>query len=674
MKKWIIEICNKILWGRYIIALFLLIVGVSLELHGSSISNWDNYGVSETVSGKKVKTINQFQKVNDADSSVDITKELKNWISLTPRQDGTLIGVPRMIRSDEWQVQTPFYLSQVNSNEQLINKSYGLEGQNMILAYFAPVKHISIIGKPFNWGFLFLGATRGLSWYWCFKILGMLLLSYEFAMILTRKNKLLSVVSSFWITFIPAVQWWFMQHLGDVVFFSLAIMVAIYHYFYQKKIGYKLLLATLLSISIIGFTLVIYPAFQVPFAFMLVLFFVIEFVSALREGRIKLSDWIIMVMTLTITALILGYTILQSMDAILASLNTVYPGSRISTGGEIKWNRISDLFVNFILPFKVPKLYNQVEGATSFNILLFVILGIPVVLKRSKLKENLFGLLLTLYCVSLFLYATVGIPKTFAKITMFSYMTSSRAWQALAVLAVLVSVWFIGYLWREYFSNLKKWLLVGLGLLTSMVMFLVTLFDSDYLGYVGFNILLVLAVVLLLIIISVLFKTKVIFSLLLVSVIFLSGMTVNPTVKGLSVIEDKKLSHEITRLVKKNPEAYWGVENQLYNYPQIFGARTINSVRFYPDRKLFKIIDSENKFENIWNRYSHMHLEVTDTETKMEVAGSPDSINIRLNINKLRKLKVKYILTNRNLDEIFNNQFKLIYIDKDNNKIYQYQK
>ena len=71
----------------------------------------------------------------------------------------------------------------------------------MMLAYNVSSWHISTIGKPFNWGFLFLGASRGLSWYWSFKIIAMLLLAYEFAMILTSSVRLLSAVSSFWITF-----------------------------------------------------------------------------------------------------------------------------------------------------------------------------------------------------------------------------------------------------------------------------------------------------------------------------------------------------------------------------------------------------------------------------------------------------------------------------------------
>lgn len=44
-------------------------------------------------------------------------------------------------------------------------------------------------------------------------------------MILT-KRKALSLIGAFALTFSPAVQWWFMQHVGDLIFFTLGLMTA----------------------------------------------------------------------------------------------------------------------------------------------------------------------------------------------------------------------------------------------------------------------------------------------------------------------------------------------------------------------------------------------------------------------------------------------------------------
>lgn len=198
---------DQIIKFRYLIAIVIFVLSVGLNLHGSSMNNWSNMGVRETSEGVQLQTQNEFQtETGDLKTIETIT----NWLSIPPREDGTIWGVSRMIRSDEWLVQTPFYISQSNTDFELINKSYAISGQNMLVAYNAPIKHISVIGKPFNWGFLMFGAEKGLSWYWSFKIIGFILLAFEFSMIITKRNKILSLVGSFWITFTPAIQWWFM--------------------------------------------------------------------------------------------------------------------------------------------------------------------------------------------------------------------------------------------------------------------------------------------------------------------------------------------------------------------------------------------------------------------------------------------------------------------------------
>lgn len=369
---------------RYVIALFVLFCSVSLNLNGSSIANWNSFGVRETVSGttSETKTVDDYQGI----------QKLKLWIPSLSRNDDTVIGSPRPIRSDEWLVQTPFYLSQVKTGNHFINKSYQDSGQNMMLAYNVSSWHISTIGKPFNWGFLFLGASRGLSWYWSFKIIALMLLSYEFAMILTSKRKLLSVVSSLWITFTPTVQWWFMQHLGDVVFFSLLIMVSIYHYFNSEKKVFKIMMAINLIIALIGFPLIIYPAFQVPFAYVIMAFTAIQIFKALRNKKVKLFDVIVIALTLFVSLMIDVLTIYQSWDAISATLHTVYPGKRISVGGEYTWKNLSDFLFNIFLPFKTPQVSNQVELSSSFNFLLYILLILPFVIKRKDIKKIFLGL------------------------------------------------------------------------------------------------------------------------------------------------------------------------------------------------------------------------------------------------------------------------------------------
>ncbi len=92
---------------------------------------------------------------------------------------------------------------------------------------------------------------------------------------INEEKKALSLIGAFALTFSPAVQWWFMQHVGDLIFFTLGLMTAFYHYFYNHdKKWLRTLMMLLVVIFGIGFILVIYPAHQVMLAYLLIFYFV----------------------------------------------------------------------------------------------------------------------------------------------------------------------------------------------------------------------------------------------------------------------------------------------------------------------------------------------------------------------------------------------------------------
>ncbi|MGT2828115.1 hypothetical protein AB6M97_03745 [Streptococcus hillyeri] len=656
------RLINNIIKFRYIIAVMICLLGISLDLNGSSIGFWNNFGLTETISGKR-------EQATSLDSATNILEIGSYWIP-REKEDGTIIGVPRGIRSDEWLVQTPFYLSQSSTGFQLVNPSYATSGQNMVVAYNAPVNHISLIGKPFNWGFLFLGASRGLSWYWCVKVIGMLLLAFEFAMILTKGKKYLSLVGSFWITFTPVVQWWFMQHLGDVVFFSLLIMVSMHHYFKVKSKWAKIGLAALLASGIIGYILVIYPAFQVPFAYLILLFTLIEFINAIRQRLINKFDILMISCTLGLSFTVVGITIIDSWDAIKTTLNTVYPGSRVSTGGELSLTVISDFLLNAILPYRTPFASNQVELSSSYHLLGFVSFLLPFVIKKKDFKSNSLGLGLVILSILLATYAIIGhVPVLLAKVTLLSFVTSSRAWQALAVISVYASIWAIAYIWDKKPQDYWKVIVAAVPFTGFMVYRILT--EEFYRNYSGRFILLILLGIILFSYFAMAFRWKKWLVASILGLTLISGMTVNPVVHGLEAIEDKKLSVEVAELVQEDPSALWISDStMLYNYLEMFGAKSLDGIRFYPDLQLMKMIDSKGSMENQWNRYSHMKYVLTDEATTM-ANPFPDVLSIQLNVNQLDELNVKYVLTTRDLDNEYGNKFILIYRDADNNKIYR---
>jgi len=115
---------------RYIFLLLVFIFSLSLKLNFSSIGCWESYINSE--------------KIDKSDITV-------------------ILGKARAIRSDDWLVQTPMYLSQSlnKSFYPVFNKNATTDGTNMILSSYSPTFDIITIGKPFDWGFLLLGKDMG---------------------------------------------------------------------------------------------------------------------------------------------------------------------------------------------------------------------------------------------------------------------------------------------------------------------------------------------------------------------------------------------------------------------------------------------------------------------------------------------------------------------------------
>ncbi|MDT2674215.1 DUF7657 domain-containing protein [Enterococcus dongliensis] len=636
--KWMID---QIIRFRYLIGLIFLILIVALNLNGSSIGSWD-----------KIVSERSDNKTSDV-----------------------IFGENREVRSDEWMVQTPFYFSQAESDYPVVNKQYGKEGQNMIIAYNSPVKDWTVIGKPFNWGFLFLGKERGLSFYWGFKIIGMLLLSFEMVMILTKRNKYLSLLGSFWLTFSPAIQWWFMQHVGDLIFFTLAIMVASYHYIanHQKKL-LRLFMMGLIVINGIGFVLVLYPAHQVPLVYLIVFWLFGTLIHFRKELILDIWDLPIIIGGLGIIGIVLFHFYNTSKDAIDATLNTIYPGRREASGGGRPPSDYFYFLTNWKLPFADFKFHgtNNGEVASYFNFFPLTVLLSPFIIFTKQGKEEKYlGAILGLFCCFMFGWTFFGYSHSIAKVLMLTYVTSTRGLVTLGFGSVLLSLWMIHFIWE--YVRVPGWVkLIFLGLILALANHsLVTSVMGLYFN--RFEMLMTL-IVFALILFSLLFKLKKIFLLTMSLVVLASGIFVNPVVHGTGAIDKKTLAEEIVRIKKEDPEAVWLSEGDLYNFTPALGVNTINSVRFYPDMKLWHKIDPKHKHEKIYNRYAHTRAFITADKTKFYL-DRPDNFTVNINFTDCKKLGIKYVISNRPLQDynpLNYAQFEQIYgPDEDKWSIYQ---
>lgn len=641
-KKQRINIIDNIIKFRFLIAISIFILLVSFKINGSSIGAWDMY----------------------ASELIDQT------------ENSLIMGDNRAIRSDEWMVQTTYYMAQAMSEDfyPLYNTNIMDDGLNMILAYNSPVANLSIIGKPFNWGFLLLGKEYGLSWYWAFKTIALLLLAFELSMILTKKMKGISILASFWITFSPAIQWWFMQHVGDTIFFTLAMIVAFYKYVenIKDKKWKKLSFSLMFAFSAIGFALVIYPAFQVPLAYLILVFMAVIYFGMFKRPKLKKDDYIFVSMIILIIGIVLGQFLLTSMDAIKATLETVYPGKRVSTGGGVELFRYSEFMINTYTPFRDINYLNNCEVSSFINFFIGSVIVLFVAISK-KVKNIGIGIALFIVALLQFIWTVVPFNETIAKITFLSYVPTDRMMLMFNFTAMLLSIWAIGVIFRE---KIISPLVGGIIAVVNFSVYALLILKSPYRDYTNLRYLIILFAIYLIINVSIFVRWKMVFFIAMSVLIFMSGMTVNPVVKGVGGIYNKTLSKAIIEIEENDPDSVWLAEGEETKGEFIYanGAKAINGTHFYPALSTWKKISEDYDDEIIYNRYAHVKISLTTDETKFSL-GNADAFEIDLNIEELKTLNIKYIVTKNDLSNILNEdniKFEEIYHSEvDGNRIYK---
>ena len=610
---------------RYIIALLVLIVGTAFEISGSSIAEWQKFiGGSE---------------------------------------NGIIFGTSRIMRSDDVFVWTPFAFSQYyGGNDAFSAVSHIIRGTstNVSIVYGVPSFSIATLFRPMYWGYLILDAAKGLSYMWIFRQLLMLLGAFELAMIITKKDKGLSLAASILISYSSIVQWWFnTSQQADVVTFGCCIIVCFYYFFTTTELWKKILYAVGLYITVGGYILIFYPASQIPVGFIII----VMSIFLLLEDKEKIvfsvkKDIPIIFITVSALAISLGYIVYSSWDVITTTLNTSYPGMRVSCGGG-----------GISLLFRYPELiWDTMNGldnpyAIVTNVAFFdffpmgIILAIYMVIKK---KDKLLGALLVLQSIFL-IYLVCGVPPIVATVTMLGKSSTTAIIWGIG----LLNIWmFIRSISMYDVSNIKINVLIAL-LITTIISVICWKYFKDCMFY-GYGI--VVSAVLLFA--SMYFglvnrrsaMNKKLFLIYCCVICLFSGILVNPIQKGIKEITNNSLIQAINE-IDSSDEGLWLVESEAFpvnNAPLLAGAATINCTNTYPDLNRWKSLDTKNESYDVYNRYAHIMIELTEAKTSFELQGN-DCFKVNLNYADLSKLDAKYLLTNKIYqDNIEGINFKLL--------------
>jgi hypothetical protein len=601
---------------RYLLGLLLLGLCVTFKISGSSISIWHNY---------------------------------------IPQSDGAsidpLFGMIRPIRSDEWAVNTPFAFSQyqnVSGAFSYFSDTIRGTSTDTFIVYGQPVWNIAVLFRPFHWGYLFLSQERGLSFFWCARLIALTLVSFDMGMLIGKKNKLLSIAMTALVAFAPTVQWWFaINGLVEMLVFGQMAILLVHRYMTDEKFLHRLLCVLALVICGGGFILTFYPAWEVVCAYIfLALLIWVIWENAKTFSFCARRDIPLILLFFLLLGSGMLYIISQSSETITTVMNTVYPGSRAETGGGC----LRNLFYyigNPVFPFSnldIPSNTCEMSAFYSFAPMGLILAVMVLFKKRDRLLICLLG------CEAFLLsYIIFGFPELLAKLTLLSNCPANRVCQIIGFLEILILIRAVALF--DY--QIKPLLAAILGSLLAVGATAIAYRSyGNYLGvyksFIFTSLGVFAAVMFSLLLLAQRQVIKRIFSVVTALMLFLTGMLVNPVQVGAEAVLTSPLYQAISE-IRAEDSGKWIVGDVpqwvVINLPIMAGAPTINSTNVYPAMERWETLDPEGLYSEVYNRYAHMLVDIqNDAPTWFELYG-PDAPIAHIYIEDLKTLEVSYILS-----------------------------
>lgn len=625
------ELYNNIYKYRFYIAGIVLIYAVLMGYSGSSIGIYN-----------------------------DIIQPNNREIYYSP-----IFGDSRTIRTDEWAVNAPSFVSQcvdLNGN----NYSYyhdSLRGTKteMFSQLNQPILDILSIGKPFTLGALILGASRGYSFLWAASIIALLLVSFEFCMVISKNNKLASLLGMLLISFSASTQWW---QCYNIFTWGMLAIVLFDKFMLTKKFSTKILCSIGIFISGISYIFYFYPTWQVPYGYIYLAVLIWVIIKNWKEYKINKKDILLIIAIILAIGAILGIYFVKSADALKLITGTDYPGKRFETGGkEIK--TIFSYVYSIIFPYKIDTIGNPCELSSMISFYPIPMLIALIYLVRNIKTKKHFSFLIPMLIISIVysIFMVFGVNEMFAKITLLYMTPAGRLAVPLGFSQILLIVYMLGNFTKEdiILKNeiIKK---AGTVLASISIMYIALKTDMNILQnhpmYIYIcGLILVYGIYQIVNINEEKNKKRLI--MLLMPVAILTGATVHPIQKGISVLTDKPVAQKTQEIVSQDKENnLWICDSTNFmtnNYLLASGAKIINSTNLYTNFDLYKTVLGEEESQKpevryVYNRYSHINMEITEDKNDIELVQQ-DSIKISLTSEKIRELGVKYILTTRDLDQ-----------------------
>lgn len=617
------KIMKKMYQYRYLVGLVCLAVCMVLGLHGSSINAW--------------AYLTGYQYYEHYPSEI-----FGDW---------------QIVRGDEYGLLTPMAFAQAQNDYGYFSDLFGSYGMDMFMVYGQAVKDIVAIFRPFYLGYLLFGVRMGLSFFWCGRLIFLLLVSWDFGKMLlsgfgNSSKKRISFLYALILTMSPVVQWWFaINGLVEMLLFGQLAILLFMKYLQERCFWKRACCIVGICYLACCYIMILYPAWQIPVAWLLV-FVVIALLLELIRDKKALWYWKDLFAwcgSLMIFGSIMIRVLIKSQSTIDATLHSEYPGKRSFCGGA-DWSELFNGWANLFLTQvndQVNAGTNICEKATFLDfmplglIMALVVVGLQIYRKQKKDYLLIALCLFTLIFGSWYVF---GWPEILCKVTLFYTVSSGRGCIAIQLAQVMM-------LFRagSQFEICKKakYIMAVLSVLLCVGVYQINIVLYPEVYTVLLKILFFAGVAAVCYLIlwrrNTVLQNRVF--LIICAGLMFSTMLVNPIVSGIGAWKDNQLLQAVAECNKADD--VWVADRCSVYIPNLMttvGAHTINATQVYPDMETWSDLDPDGVNANVYNRYAHVTLDLTPGSTEFELLQN-DSFHVAVNMDDLKTLGVTKILS-----------------------------
>ena len=573
----------------------------------------------------------------------------------------------RLIRWDELLIFTPFALAQLSHKPRfpVVNTSIG-NGQNMLVVPHTPVLHIATMARPATWGYFFLGAQRGLAWFWWFQVFAcftVLFLLFEVALNGRRK---LAAFAAFWFCASAYVVCWSLWP-AHVTFFAALGCLAAYHLVSTERRSVRIICSILLGLSVPGFVMIMYPAWQVPVGY----FFAILFVALFARDRLhlKLKANLRTVLPYLGFAIVLaaGLTLswlLTCLPDLRAMSDTVYPGRRVSLGGDYSLAMLFKGMYNLRTIYDAPAaLRNQSEAASFYYLFPAVFAGLCLSKKLAK-SLGILGWTLVGWIVAHLLFLFVGLPQSIAKLSFLSYMPSYRADLTIGLASILLCAYVLTLTQKDEDGTQPAWDRLAPWIAGGVVSLLFVWHGMSFKqltgGFTSMAFVVGVAVFGGIASYFLLVGRSAAFGITVSAAVVVTSALFNPLATNLDHLYESELAQAVMQLDAESEirplwVCYGGTHPGVLI--TVLGGRSLSGIQWPPQLSIWHAFDPTGANERTYNQYAEVMLEYIPDAGRV-LFNSPQEGLLRVGISPdypgLRDLGARFVLLVADAQQVVN--------------------